>query len=62
MDFTQSDVGILKQGNLAKRGEKVKNWNTRWFVLKQNVMNYYEVLGDGELKVQFTLFHLIPFS
>jgi len=52
------DADIIKQGNLHKRGEKVKNWTQRWFALKNNILHYYEVLPTGQLKLKGTI-HLV---
>ena len=31
-----------KSGFLVKQGGTVKNWKQRWFVLKNNTLNYYK--------------------
>nr|XP_060618530.1 pleckstrin-2 [Anolis sagrei ordinatus] len=37
--------GILKEGFLVKKGHVVHNWKARWFVLLQDRLLYYKVVG-----------------
>lgn len=36
------------EGYLSKRGEVNKSWQKRWFVLKGNLLFYFERKGDRE--------------
>jgi len=38
--FNEAKVSPDKQGALEKKGAKRKNWNDRWFVLKDNYLFY----------------------
>ncbi|KAM3855892.1 pleckstrin-2 [Vipera latastei] len=40
--------GILKEGFLVKKGHVVPNWKTRWFVLLQDRLLYYKVVGGKQ--------------
>jgi len=48
--FTIPEVEILMQGWLEKKGEKRRNWNTRWFVLKNHYLFYFDNQVDQNLK------------
>ncbi|XP_042302473.1 pleckstrin-2 isoform X1 [Sceloporus undulatus] len=37
--------GILKEGFLVKKGHVVHNWKARWFVLLQDRLLYYKIVG-----------------
>ena len=46
--FAASNSPIDKEGYLLKRGEVNKAYQKRWFVLKGNLLFYYEKKGDRE--------------
>ncbi|XP_061467044.1 pleckstrin-2 [Rhineura floridana] len=37
--------GLLKEGFLVKKGHVVHNWKVRWFVLLQDRLLYYKIVG-----------------
>ncbi|KAJ6667230.1 hypothetical protein lerEdw1_017208 [Lerista edwardsae] len=41
----QEGSGILKEGFLVKKGHVVHNWKARWFVLLQDRLLYYKLVG-----------------
>jgi len=43
--------GVLKKGYLIKKGGKRKNWNKRWFILKESTLFYYTSREDLTQKV-----------
>jgi hypothetical protein len=46
--FATSATPIDKEGCLVKRGEINKAFQKRWFVLKGNLLFYFEKRGDRE--------------
>eukprot|EP01117_Protostelium_nocturnum_P016148 TRINITY_DN6339_c0_g1_i1.p1 TRINITY_DN6339_c0_g1~~TRINITY_DN6339_c0_g1_i1.p1 ORF type:complete len:353 (+),score=151.78 TRINITY_DN6339_c0_g1_i1:81-1061(+) len=42
--------GVVKEGFLVKQGKVVKNWKTRWFVLTEASLNYYNNQEKKHLK------------
>ncbi|XP_058485682.1 switch-associated protein 70 [Solea solea] len=40
--FQELILDVLKQGYMMKKGQKRKNWNERWFVLRPNSLSYYD--------------------
>ena len=46
--FASSNSPVDKEGYLLKRGEVNKAYQKRWFVLKGNLLFYYEKKGDRE--------------
>jgi len=49
--------GVLKKGYLIKKGAKRKNWNKRWFILKESTLFYYTSREDLTQKVQDVCLH-----
>lgn len=51
-----SSITTAKKGYLIKRGNMVKNWKKRWFVLKDHLLFYYKTHTDpspkGEVPIQ----------
>ena len=35
------DQEIIKEAQLEKKGEKRRNWNSRWFILKSKYLLYF---------------------
>ncbi|KAM6466791.1 pleckstrin-2 [Liasis olivaceus] len=48
MPIMEEGRGILKEGFLVKKGHVVPNWKTRWFVLLQDRLLYYKVVGGKQ--------------
>lgn len=48
MTFANSTARIDKQGYLNKRGELNKSFQKRWFMLKGNLLFYFDKKGDAE--------------
>jgi RalA-binding protein 1 len=46
-DVIQRKTDHIKEGYLTKRGQKFGGWKTRYFVLDQSVMKYYETRGGA---------------
>lgn len=46
--FATSATPVDREGWLAKRGEVNKGYQKRWFVLKGNLLFYFEKRGDKE--------------
>lgn len=46
--FAVSPTPVDKEGWLNKRGEVNKGFQRRWFVLKGNLLFYFEKKGDKE--------------
>lgn len=46
--FASSATPVDKEGWLVKRGEINKAYQKRWFVLKGNLLFYFEKKGDKE--------------
>ncbi|KAK8380298.1 hypothetical protein O3P69_016718 [Scylla paramamosain] len=46
--YSVSPTHIDKEGYLLKKGEVNKNFQRRWFVLKGNLLFYFEKKGDRE--------------
>lgn len=46
--FATSATPIDREGWLVKRGEVNKGYQKRWFVLKGNLLFYFEKRGDKE--------------
>jgi hypothetical protein len=46
--FANSNATIDKQGYLNKRGEVNKAFQKRWFILKGNLLFYYDKKGDSD--------------
>ncbi|MPC60243.1 Sesquipedalian-1 [Portunus trituberculatus] len=46
--YSVSPTLIDKEGYLLKKGEVNKNFQRRWFVLKGNLLFYFEKKGDRE--------------
>lgn len=46
--FASSNSPIDKEGYLLKRGEVNKAYQKRWFILKGNILFYYDKKGDRE--------------
>ena len=44
------DQEIIKEGQLEKKGEKRRNWNMRWFILKSKYLLYFNNSNDKILK------------
>lgn len=42
---------VLKEGKLEKKGHVVHNWKTRWFVLTNSALTYFESRDNMLLKV-----------
>ena len=42
---------FLKEGRLEKKGHRVHNWKSRWFVLTATALTYYESHDSMILKV-----------
>ncbi|KAG7483117.1 hypothetical protein JOB18_039673 [Solea senegalensis] len=40
--FQELILDMLKQGYMMKKGQRRKNWNERWFVLRPNSLSYYD--------------------
>eukprot|EP00033_Pygsuia_biforma_P003634 GCRY01003979.1.p1 GENE.GCRY01003979.1~~GCRY01003979.1.p1 ORF type:complete len:207 (+),score=45.13 GCRY01003979.1:135-755(+) len=43
---------IVHQGILKKQGKKNKNWKTRFFLLKESVLEYYEPGKEKDARLQ----------
>ncbi|CAN0425681.1 unnamed protein product [Lampetra planeri] len=39
--YNELVLNITKKGYLFKKGHKRKNWNERWFILRNNILSYY---------------------
>lgn len=51
-----------KEGYLTKRGKNFGGWKTRYFVLNENVLEYYESVSfEFYIFPQTPLFLIIPF-
>ena len=48
IDFSVCNAAVDKSGMLHKRGEINKSYQKRWFVLKGNLLFYFEKRGDKE--------------
>lgn len=48
MTFANSTARVDKQGHLNKRGELNKSFQKRWFMLKGNLLFYFDKKGDSE--------------
>lgn len=46
--YATSPTLVDKEGYLIKRGEGNKGFQRRWFVLKGNLLFYFEKRGDKE--------------
>nr|CAD7259220.1 unnamed protein product [Timema shepardi] len=46
--FASSATPVDREGTLAKRGEVNKGYQKRWFLLKGNLLFYFEKRGDKE--------------
>ena len=46
--FANSNAPIDKEGYLQKKGEVNKSFQKRWFVMKGNLLFYFEKRGDRE--------------
>lgn len=46
--FASSATPVDREGWLQKRGEVTKGYQKRWFVLKGNLLFYFEKRGDKE--------------
>jgi len=45
-EVTSPQGVILKSGFLSKKGVKRRNWNKRWFVLRNATLSYYKNIND----------------
>ena len=55
--YRQLSNDLIKEGMLAKKGAKRKNWTNRWFVLTQQSLRYY-----GRATVFLSFGRLLSFS
>ncbi|KAG8686054.1 Sterol 3-beta-glucosyltransferase, partial [Ceratobasidium sp. 395] len=42
----QEVVAVLKSGTLSKKAQRTKRWNKHWFVLKNDVLSWYQSSAD----------------
>jgi len=47
---SMSTETVLKEGFLSKRGQILKNWKLRWWVLRRDVLEYYKNPVDAKPK------------
>ena len=48
VSFATGSAAVDKQGYLSKRGELNKSFQRRWFVLKGNLLYYFDKRNDSE--------------
>ncbi|KZT52776.1 glycosyltransferase family 1 protein [Calocera cornea HHB12733] len=51
---------VLKSGTLSKRGSRTKRWNKYWFILKNDVLSWYQSSADpyfphGNLDLRYAM-------